>query len=85
MAPASFPSRVLCSIFSPVFRLRTRAPPLSVIVKCPGCSQWFDMRDLGQIIGHIHDADIDIRESPEPLSAKPNPTVVATDDLSHPF
>jgi hypothetical protein len=43
------------------------------------------MRDLGQIIKHIHDADIDIRESLEPPGAKPNPKVVATDDLSHPF
>jgi hypothetical protein len=26
-------------------------------MKCPGCSQWFDMRDLGQVIEHVHDAE----------------------------
>jgi hypothetical protein len=24
--------------------------------KCPVCSQWFDMRDLGEVIESIHDA-----------------------------
>ena len=24
--------------------------------KCPGCGQWLDMRDLGQVFEHIHDA-----------------------------
>jgi CRISPR/Cas system type I-B associated protein Csh2 (Cas7 group RAMP superfamily) len=23
--------------------------------KCPGCGQWLDMRDLGQVFEHIHD------------------------------
>lgn len=25
-------------------------------MKCPGCGQRFDMRDLGEVVGHIHDA-----------------------------
>jgi hypothetical protein len=34
-------------------------------MKCPGCGQWFDMRDLGQVLAHVHDAEIEIREGPE--------------------
>jgi hypothetical protein len=26
-------------------------------VKCPGCGEWFDMRDLAQVLGHVHDAE----------------------------
>jgi hypothetical protein len=26
----------------------------------------FDMRDLGQVLVHVHDADIEIGEGPEP-------------------
>jgi hypothetical protein len=36
-------------------------------MKCPGCGEWFDMRDLGQILVHVHDAEIEISEGPEPL------------------
>src|ERR1700694_686533 len=37
-------------------------------MKCPGCGQWFDMLDLGKVIEHVHDADIEIEigEGPEP-------------------
>jgi hypothetical protein len=35
-------------------------------MKCPGCGQWFDMRDLSQVIQHVHDAEIEIGEGPEP-------------------
>jgi hypothetical protein len=32
-------------------------------MKCPGCGRWFDMRDLGEVAEHIHDAgEIDIEE-----------------------
>jgi hypothetical protein len=24
-------------------------------MKCPGCGQWFDMRDLAQVFEHVHD------------------------------
>jgi CRISPR/Cas system type I-B associated protein Csh2 (Cas7 group RAMP superfamily) len=36
-------------------------------MKCPGCGEWFDMRDLGQVLAHVHDAEIEISEGPEPL------------------
>ena len=29
-------------------------------MKCPGCGQWFDMRDLGEVIEHVHDQDVEI-------------------------
>ena len=32
-----------------------------------GCGEWFDMRDLGQVLAHVHDAEIEISEGPEPL------------------
>ena len=35
-------------------------------MKCPGCGQWFDMRDLGQVLAHVHDGDIEIAEGPAP-------------------
>ena len=35
-------------------------------MKCPGGGEWFDMRDLGQMLAHVHDADIEIGEGPEP-------------------
>jgi uncharacterized C2H2 Zn-finger protein len=35
-------------------------------MKCPGCGQWFDMRDVGQVIEHVHDAEIEISEGPAP-------------------
>ena len=34
-------------------------------MKCPGCGQRFDMRDLDQILLHFHDAAIEISERPE--------------------
>jgi hypothetical protein len=40
-------------------------------MKCPGCGEWFDMRDLGQVLAHFHDADI---ESPEVLRRPAIPT-----------
>ena len=33
-------------------------------LKCPGCGEWFDMRDLGEVIEHVHDAEIEIIEGP---------------------
>ena len=35
-------------------------------MNCPGCGEWFDMRDLGQVLAHVHDAEIEISEGPEP-------------------
>jgi hypothetical protein len=36
-------------------------------MKCPACSQWFDMRDLAQVAEHIRDSgDIEILEGHEP-------------------
>ena len=35
-------------------------------MKCPGCGEWFDMRDLGQILVHVHGAEIEISEGPGP-------------------
>jgi hypothetical protein len=31
-----------------------------------GCGEWFDMRNLGQVLAHVHDADIEIGEGPMP-------------------
>jgi hypothetical protein len=33
-------------------------------MKCPGCGEWFDMRDLGQLLAHVHDAEIEICGGP---------------------
>jgi hypothetical protein len=35
-------------------------------VKCPGCDRWLDMRDLGQVLEHVHGAQIEIIESDMP-------------------
>jgi hypothetical protein len=35
-------------------------------MKCPGCGEWFDMRDLAQLLVHVHDAEIEIGEGPKP-------------------
>ena len=35
-------------------------------MKCPGCGEWFDMRDLDQLLTHVHDAEIEICEGPTP-------------------
>lgn len=32
-------------------------------MKCPGCGQWFDMRDLKQVAEHIHDGDFEVTET----------------------
>jgi hypothetical protein len=29
-------------------------------MKCPGCGEWFDMRELGEVVKHVHEADFDI-------------------------
>jgi hypothetical protein len=34
-------------------------------MKCPGCGGWFDMRDLAQVLAHVHGEQIDIGERPE--------------------
>jgi hypothetical protein len=31
-------------------------------VKCPGCDQWLDMRDPGQVLEHVHGAEIEMIE-----------------------
>jgi hypothetical protein len=31
-------------------------------MKCPACGRGFDMRDLGQVLEHVHDAEFDIIE-----------------------
>jgi hypothetical protein len=41
-------------------------------VKCPGCGRWFDMRDLGQVRDHIHDADFEIEGN------ESNPLITST-------
>jgi hypothetical protein len=35
-------------------------------MKRPGCGEWFDMRDLDQLLAHVHDAEIEIGEGPKP-------------------
>ena len=35
-------------------------------MKCPACSQWFDMLDLAQVIEHIHDSEIEVLQGPVP-------------------
>ncbi|WP_156041852.1 hypothetical protein [Bradyrhizobium sp. URHD0069] len=35
-------------------------------MKCPACGQWFDMRDLAQVVEHIHDGEIEVLEGPAP-------------------
>jgi hypothetical protein len=32
---------------------------------CPVCGAYLDMRDLAQMLAHIHDAEIEISEGPE--------------------
>jgi hypothetical protein len=32
----------------------------------PACGERFDMRDLGQVFAHVHDADIEISEGDGP-------------------
>jgi hypothetical protein len=33
---------------------------------CPICGALLDMRDLIQVLAHVHDAEIEIGEGPEP-------------------
>jgi hypothetical protein len=33
-------------------------------MKCPGCGQWFDMRDLGQVIEHAHGQEAEELDAP---------------------
>jgi hypothetical protein len=34
-------------------------------MKCPGCGRWFDIRDLGQVLEHVHDAsEVEFIEGP---------------------
>src|SRR6202011_2556176 len=33
---------------------------------CPVCRAYIDMRDLDQVFAHVHDAEIEIGEGPEP-------------------
>ena len=33
---------------------------------CPVCGAYLDMRDLGQLVVHMHDQEIEIGEGPEP-------------------
>jgi hypothetical protein len=33
---------------------------------CPVCGVLFDTRDLGLLLAHVHDAEIEISEGPEP-------------------
>jgi hypothetical protein len=36
-------------------------------MKCPVCEQWFDMRDLAQVVEHAHDdSEIEIQIGPGP-------------------
>jgi hypothetical protein len=35
-------------------------------MKCPGCGEWFDMRDLDEVIEHVHDQDAVIIVSDAP-------------------
>jgi hypothetical protein len=44
----------------------SRKPRPDHFMKRPGCGQWFDMRDLGQVLAHVHDAEIEIGEGPPP-------------------
>ena len=33
---------------------------------CPLCGAFIDMRDLDQVLAHVHDAEIEIGDGPEP-------------------
>jgi hypothetical protein len=33
---------------------------------CPVCGAYIDMRDLPQTLAHVHDAEVEIGEGPEP-------------------
>ena len=29
-------------------------------MQCPDCGKWFDMRDLGQVLDHVHDGEVEL-------------------------
>jgi hypothetical protein len=37
-------------------------------MKCPPSGQWFDMRDLGQVVEHAHEAEIKVGEVGPPAA-----------------
>jgi hypothetical protein len=39
-------------------------------ITMPRVPEWFDMRDLGQTLAHVHDAEIEIGEALETPAAK---------------
>jgi hypothetical protein len=41
------------------------------MMTCPVCGAYLDMRDLGQILAHVHDAKIELCEGAEPPSVRP--------------
>jgi CRISPR/Cas system type I-B associated protein Csh2 (Cas7 group RAMP superfamily) len=42
-------------------------------MKCPACREWFDMRDLGQVLAHAHNQEIEIGQGPEPPPKREGP------------
>jgi hypothetical protein len=38
---------------------------------CSVCGAYIDMRDLGQVLAHVHDAEIEIGEGPGPPRERP--------------
>jgi hypothetical protein len=40
-------------------------------MKCPVCAHWFDMRDLGQVLEHVHDSEIEMLDGPRPAREGP--------------
>jgi hypothetical protein len=40
-------------------------------MKCPGCGEWFDIRDLGQVLAHAHEGETLIDEGDSPPSSGP--------------
>jgi hypothetical protein len=35
-------------------------------MKCPGCGEWFGMRNLDQMLTHVHDGEIEMEVGPGP-------------------
>jgi hypothetical protein len=50
-------------------------------MKCLGCQEWLDMRDLGQVLTHVHDAEIQIVEGDPPPAHDPLRLLDITDAL----
>jgi hypothetical protein len=40
-------------------------------MKCPACGEWFDMRDLKQVLMLIHEAEIEVVDIEGPSAEKP--------------